>query len=158
MTAAITKSDNASAETVWASLGDPVTAAKQVEEILQETGDPTTVQSRKLRPEFSAFGQTDCPLLGQVRFVASAFCNSEDGPIFSLMSRVEPDQRLVILVTFPIPNSKEAGAHPRPGNISCGSSGCSPPRWESSPYRSRLSPRQGHSMMALMTSGRWRSG
>jgi hypothetical protein len=93
MKAAITESDNASAESVWASLGDPVTAAKQVQEILRETGDPTTVQSRKLRPEFSAFGQTIWPLLGQVRFAASAFCNSEDSPIFSLMSQVEPDQR-----------------------------------------------------------------
>jgi hypothetical protein len=93
MQAAITNSDNAAAESVWASLGDPISAAKQVEAILQETGDPTTVQSRKLRPEFSAFGQTIWPLPDQVRFAASAFCNSEDNPIFSLMSQVEPDQR-----------------------------------------------------------------
>jgi hypothetical protein len=93
MKAAITKSDNASAESVWESLGDPVTAAKQVQQILQETGDPTTVQSRKLRPEFSAFGQTIWPLINQVQFTASAFCNSEYEPIFGLMGQVEPDQR-----------------------------------------------------------------
>ena len=63
-----------------------------MQQILQETGDPTTVESRKLRPEFTAFGQTIWSLANQVRFTASAFCDSENDPIFSLMGQVEPDQ------------------------------------------------------------------
>jgi hypothetical protein len=93
MAAAITESDNAAAESVWASLGDPITAAHKVEAVLRETGDPTTVQSQKVRPEFSAFGQTDWSLTDQVRFTSVAVCNSANAPIFALMGRVEQDQR-----------------------------------------------------------------
>lgn len=93
MTAAITESDNAAAESIWVNLGDPVTAAHKVEAVLRETGDPTTVQSQRVRPEFSAFGQTDWSLLDQVRFTSVALCDSANAPIFALMGRVEPDQR-----------------------------------------------------------------
>jgi hypothetical protein len=93
MTAAITESDNAAAESIWATLGDPVTAAHKVEAVLRETGDPTTVQSHKVRPEFSAFGQTDWSLTDQARFTSVALCDSANAPIFALMGRVEPDQR-----------------------------------------------------------------
>jgi hypothetical protein len=93
MRAAITESDNAAAESLWATLGDPTTAAQKVQQILQETGDPTTVESRKLRPEFTAFGQTIWSLVNQARFTASAFCNSENDPIFNLMGQVEPGQK-----------------------------------------------------------------
>jgi hypothetical protein len=92
MKAAITESDNTAAESLWEQLGDPTTAAEQVQQILQQTGDPTTVESRKLRAEYSAFGQTNWSLVNQVRFTASAFCDSENGPIFDLMSQVTPDQ------------------------------------------------------------------
>ncbi len=92
MRASITESDNAAAESIWETLGDPTTAAQQVQQILQETGDPTTVESRKLRPEFTAFGQTIWSLANQVRFTASAVCNTENDPIFTLMGQVEPDQ------------------------------------------------------------------
>src|SRR6202171_287708 len=44
MSAAITESDNAAAEAIWAGLGDPITAAHKVEAVLQETGDPTPVE------------------------------------------------------------------------------------------------------------------
>jgi len=93
MKAAITESDNAAAESLWEKLGDPTTAAQQVQQILLETGDPTAVESRKLRPEFTAFGQTIWSLVNQVRFTASAFCNSANGPIFDLMGQVESNQR-----------------------------------------------------------------
>ena len=65
MKAAITESDNAAAESLWAQLGDPPTAAQRVQQILQETGDPTTVESRKLtarihcfRPDHMVAGQS----------------------------------------------------------------------------------------------------
>jgi len=93
MRAAITESDNAAAESVWASLGDPVTAAHKVEDVLRQTGDPTVVQSQKVRPEFTAFGQTIWPLTEQVRFLSVAVCDKANDPVFSLMGQVEPGQR-----------------------------------------------------------------
>jgi hypothetical protein len=92
MRAAITESDNAAAESLWAQLGDPATAAQKVQQVLQETGDPTIVESRKLRPEFTAFGQTMWSLVNQIRFTAGAFCNNANDPIFGLMGQVEPNQ------------------------------------------------------------------
>jgi len=92
MRAAIVESDNTAAESVWATLGHPPAAAQRVQQILQETGDPTTVESQKVRPEFTAFGQTIWSLVDQARFIASASCNSENDPIFALMGQVEPNQ------------------------------------------------------------------
>jgi hypothetical protein len=94
MKAAITESDNAAAESIWEGLGDPVTAAHKVEDVLKEAGDSTTtVQSQKVRPEFTAFGQTYWPLVDQARFLAFAVCDNRNAPIFSLMGQVEQDQR-----------------------------------------------------------------
>jgi hypothetical protein len=93
MKAAITESDNAAAESIWASLGDPVTAARKVQDVLEQAGDPTHVEWRKLRPEFTAFGQSDWALVDQVRFLAYASCDKQDEPTFDLLSQVEPDQR-----------------------------------------------------------------
>ncbi|MCV7205149.1 hypothetical protein H7J71_24375 [Mycolicibacterium peregrinum] len=93
MTAAITQSDNAAAETIWESLGTPAEAANKVEAVLRQTGDPTIVQSQRVRPEFSASGQTDWPLTDQVRFTSVAVCDKENDPVFDLMGRVKPDQR-----------------------------------------------------------------
>jgi hypothetical protein len=92
MTAAITESDNAAAETLWQSLGDPVSAARKVEAVLREAGDPTVVQSQKVRPKFTAFGQTDWSLSDQARFTSTAVCDSRNVPIFALMGQVMADQ------------------------------------------------------------------
>ena len=92
MTAAITESDNAAAESIWSSLGDPATAAHQVDTVLSGAGDPTSVESRRVRPEFSAFGQTEWPLTDQVRFLSAAWCDTANEPIFALMGHVEADQ------------------------------------------------------------------
>ncbi|KHO22723.1 hypothetical protein QQ44_20955 [Mycolicibacterium setense] len=93
MTAAITESDNAAAESIWDSLGTPSEAARKVEAVLRQTGDPTVVQAQRVRPEFSASGQTDWPLTDQVRFTSAAVCDTENDPVFDLMGRVEQDQR-----------------------------------------------------------------
>ncbi len=61
--------------------------------ILQETGDPTIVESRKLRPQFTAFGQTIWALDNQARFTAKAFCDKRNDPIFTLMGQIQPQQR-----------------------------------------------------------------
>lgn len=93
ITVAITESDNAAAESIWEKLGDPAIAAHKVEAVLQEAGDPTIVQSQKVRAEFTAFGQTDWSLINQVRFTSIAACDRRDAPIFALMGQVEQGQR-----------------------------------------------------------------
>jgi hypothetical protein len=93
MRAAITESDNAAAESIWDKLGDPVTAAHKVEAVLSKYGDPTTVEWRKLRPQFTAFGQSIWSLTNQAPFTAAAVCDSGNTQIFTLMGQVESDQR-----------------------------------------------------------------
>ncbi|BDE14784.1 MULTISPECIES: class A beta-lactamase-related serine hydrolase [Mycobacterium] len=92
MRAAITESDNAAAEALWQQLGEPATAARKVQQSLQETGDPTTVQSRKVRPEYTAFGQTIWSLANQAHFTANAFCDKRNDPIFDLMAQIQQQQ------------------------------------------------------------------
>ena len=92
MRAAITKSDNDAAESIWENLGDPVTAEHKVEAVLRKYGDPTTVEWRKLRPEFTAFGQTIWSLTNQARFTAGAVCDSSNDQVFKLMGEVEDEQ------------------------------------------------------------------
>jgi len=92
ITTAITESDNAAAEQLWRSLGDPLIAASKVEDVLRRAGDPTTVQSQKVRPEYSAFGQTDWSLANQVRFLAFTACEATSSPVLDLMGKITPDQ------------------------------------------------------------------
>ena len=74
-------------------LGDPVTAAGKVDAVLAETGDFARVQYRKVRPEFSAFGQTEWPLTEQVRFLSVAACDRRDNAVLALMGMIEQGQR-----------------------------------------------------------------
>jgi len=65
----IAHSDNAAAEELWSQLGDP--AAHRVQSVIREAGDPTTVvESRRLRAEYTPFGQTRWSLADQARFAA----------------------------------------------------------------------------------------
>ena len=67
--ATIARSDNAAAEQLWSQLGDP--AAQLVQSVIREAGDPTTVvESRRLRAEYTPFGQTRWSLADQARFAA----------------------------------------------------------------------------------------
>ena len=91
--AAITQSDNAAAEQLWADLGEPAAAAAYVEDVLSGTGDPTEVQSQRVRPEFSAFGQTLWPLTEQANFLSAAACDSRNTPVLDLMGRITAGQR-----------------------------------------------------------------
>lgn len=106
MTAAITQSDNNAAESIWEGLGDTVTAAEKVEAVLQEAGDPTVVQSQKVRPGFTAFGQTDWKLADQVRFLAKSACDSRNDLVFDLMGEIEAGQRWGLAA---LPNSRYKG-------------------------------------------------
>ncbi len=107
MVAAITESDNAAAESIWESLGDPAAAAIAVGDVLHHTGDPTIVESRKLRPEYTAFGQTDWSLTNQARFLSAAACDPRDQPALDLMGQVNSDQRS--WGVGPLPDSKVKG-------------------------------------------------
>ena len=107
MTAAITESDNAAAESIWESLGDPATAATAVGNVLHDTGDPTNVESRKLRPEYTAFGQTDWSLTNQTQFLSVAACDPRDRPVLDLMGQVDSDQRS--WGVGPLPDAKVKG-------------------------------------------------
>jgi hypothetical protein len=93
MRAAITASDNQAAEAVWQSLGDPTTAAHKVEAILRAAGDHTVVQSVRIRPQFTAFGQTDWALVDQSRFLSAAACDRRNEPVLALMGQVIAEQR-----------------------------------------------------------------
>jgi hypothetical protein len=93
MKAAITESDNAAAESIWATLGSPVEAATKVQDVLKGTGDQDTiVPSEKRRAQFTIFGQTDWSLTHQVQFISSAFCDNANTPILALMGQIEPGQ------------------------------------------------------------------
>jgi hypothetical protein len=90
--AAITESDNAAAESLWEGLGDPNVAAKKIENVLREAGDQTLVQMNRVRPPFTAFGQTIWSLSDQAKFISYAVCDSRDKSIFDLMGQIDRDQ------------------------------------------------------------------
>jgi hypothetical protein len=123
MRAAITESDNAAAESIWEKLGDPVTAAHKIEAVLAKYGDPTTVEWRRLRPPFTAFGQTIWSLTNQARFTAAAVCDSGNTQIFTLMGQVESDQRWGLGVIHDAQFKADGDPHP-PVVIWCGSWEC----------------------------------
>lgn len=91
---AVTASDNDAAEQLWSSLGPAPQAAQQVQAVLRAGGDTgTAVESRRLRPEFSVFGQTQWPLARQAVFAAHLPCMAAAAPVVSLMRNTVPDQR-----------------------------------------------------------------
>lgn len=91
---AITASDNAAAERLWASLGTPRSAAAAATEQLRKSGDNrTTVQSQRLLSGYTAFGQTDWRLTDQARFVAGMSCTAQGRKVLGLMGQVTGGQR-----------------------------------------------------------------
>ncbi|MFC9355172.1 hypothetical protein ACFTZB_01115 [Rhodococcus sp. NPDC057014] len=91
---AVTASDNAAADQLWDSLGAPPVAATQVQAVLQSFGDPATVvESRKTRPEYSAFGQTVWSLAAQTQFASFLPCHTEAAQVLGYMDDIAGDQR-----------------------------------------------------------------
>ncbi|MGH3551052.1 MAG: hypothetical protein ACRDT5_00315 [Mycobacterium sp.] len=91
---AITESDNAAAEQLWSMLGEPPQAAHAVESILRGGGDQTTmVQSQRVRPPFTAFGQTKWPLNEQALFAAHLPCIADSAGVINEMHNIDPSQR-----------------------------------------------------------------
>lgn len=93
MTAAIVRSDNDAAEAIWESLGDPLAAADKVDAVLREAGDQTVVESQRIRPQYTAFGQTVWSLADQARFLSHAACDVRMDPVLTLMGQIEDGQR-----------------------------------------------------------------
>lgn len=94
VTGMITASDNAAAEQLWSALGPPDRAAQQVQAVLRDGGDTATrVESRRLRPEFTAFGQTQWPLARQATFAAHLPRIAGAGPVVELMGQLIDDHR-----------------------------------------------------------------
>lgn len=93
MIAAITQSDNDAAETIWKGLGEPEGAAGKMTAVLSEAGDPTVVQSQRVRPEFTAFGQTIWSLDRQAQFLAHTACDAQSAEVLDLMAQITASQR-----------------------------------------------------------------
>lgn len=92
--AALTQSDNSAAEELWGSLGPPSTAADRVGDILRDGGDTATVvQSQRLRPGFTAFGQTRWSLPAQARWMAGLPCLPDADAVLDPMRRVISSQQ-----------------------------------------------------------------
>jgi hypothetical protein len=90
---AITQSDNTAAEGLWSLLGNPADAARAVEAVLRDGGDTATiVQSQRIRPEFTAFGQTDWPMEAQAQFASRLPCIAQNDPVVGDMRHIAPDQ------------------------------------------------------------------
>ncbi len=91
---AITESDNSAAEALWSQLGEPFEAARQVQGIIAESGDTDTlVQSQRIRPGFTAFGQTQWTLGRQARFAAQLPSISGADAVVDLMRDLVAGQR-----------------------------------------------------------------
>ncbi len=90
---AITASDNAAAERLWDSLGGGASSAAGIGAVLADGGDSTTqVPAVRTRAEYSIFGQTQWPLVGQARFGSLLPCIGSSSRVLDLMGQVSPDQ------------------------------------------------------------------
>ncbi|KQB84807.1 hypothetical protein [Corynebacterium lowii] len=90
---ALTASDNEAAAFLWEALGTPEEAGAAVEAVLREGGDDhTRVETRKVRPEFSAFGQTHWAVADQAAFATALPDVKGAQPVLEAMGQVIPEQ------------------------------------------------------------------
>lgn len=93
-TAAIVNSDNASAESLWSSLGPVSEASAKVTAVLREAGDTATlVPVQRLRPGFTVFGQTRWSSAAAAGFAAHLPCLPGTDHVLSLMGQVGGNQQ-----------------------------------------------------------------
>jgi hypothetical protein len=91
---AIVQSDNAAAEELWSQLGDPAEARQKVQAVIDDAGDmATVVESRRLRPGYTAFGQTQWSLARQAQFAAQLPGIPDASSIIDLMGDLCADHR-----------------------------------------------------------------
>jgi hypothetical protein len=90
----IAQSDNAAAEELWSGLGAPIEAAQQVQAVIRDVGDATTeVESRRLRADYTPFGQTQWSLVRQAQFAARLPLIPDASGVIDLMHNLCPDHR-----------------------------------------------------------------
>ncbi|WP_255456060.1 hypothetical protein [Corynebacterium sp. NML180780] len=85
--AAITASDNAAAERLYATAG-----ADAVDAVLSESGLTVPVNTAKTRPEFSTFGQTALTVNDEAQLADSLACIAGAEQVLQLMGQVDPGQ------------------------------------------------------------------
>jgi hypothetical protein len=91
---AITQSDNAAAEKLWSQLGAPAEAAQKVQAVIDDAGDTSTVvESRRLRPSYTAFGQTQWSLFRQAQFAAGLPGIPDAARVVDLMHNLASEHR-----------------------------------------------------------------
>lgn len=94
MQQAISNSDNAAAEQMWISLGDPHAAAQTVDEVLREGGDSTaTVQPNQIYPPYSPYGQTDWSTEQSAIFTFGLPCIAGAEPVLDQMQYLGGNQQ-----------------------------------------------------------------
>jgi hypothetical protein len=92
--AAMTASDNAAAERLWAALGAGARAADAADAQLRAAGDDRTrIQPNRLRAGYTPFGQTLWALTDQARFTAGMACLSAGAQVLGLMNQTVARQR-----------------------------------------------------------------
>ncbi|MFT4125905.1 MAG: hypothetical protein QM662_06705 [Gordonia sp. (in: high G+C Gram-positive bacteria)] len=91
---AIINSDNAAAESLWASLGTDAEASRKVMAVLREGGNPDTlVPSEQLRAGFTVFGQTQWALPAAATFAGHLPCMPGTEHVIELMGQVAGNQQ-----------------------------------------------------------------
>lgn len=91
---AITQSDNAAADQLWAMLGTPAEAGAAVQNVLAQGGNAeVTVQTQQVRPPYSPYGQTQWSLTQAARFTFALPCLDAAGPVLTDMRSIAPDQQ-----------------------------------------------------------------
>jgi hypothetical protein len=91
--AAITQSDNASADELWAMLGTPTEAGAAVQDVLADGNNAgVAVQTTQVRPPYSPYGQTTWPLEQAARFAFSLPCLAAES-LLGQMSDIATDQQ-----------------------------------------------------------------
>ena len=95
--AALTRSDNAAADALWAGLGDPEAAAGAVDAVLAAYGSPATrTESEQVNPPFSPYGQTVWSVTDAASFAGALACAPAAAPageVRQVMADVVADQR-----------------------------------------------------------------
>lgn len=92
--AAIIDSDNAAAESLWASLGSNAEASQKVTAVLREGGNTSTeVPAQQLRAGFTVFGQTQWTLRDAASFTGHLPCMPGTEHVISLMGQVAGNQQ-----------------------------------------------------------------
>lgn len=94
MIRAITQSDNAAADQMWALLGEPAAAAAAVHQVLAEgLNRDVVVQAEQIRPPYSPYGQTVWSQADAAHFAWALPCIADAEPVLTQMHNITADQR-----------------------------------------------------------------